>query len=158
MNYLLILGSISLCAFFIFIFLIRLSKIVQQNEVNDYIFGILGFLLVIVFTVITLLFYAYLEQDWQNKIVYYSDFYEINYHLPIEDIKENNNIFIQDGNVILNLIVDNDTHFVRNGNKIGKILVEVKSMRVPEAWYMMKYKVDYLNTVKYYYVREIYTE
>lgn len=157
MNYFVIFGSVTLTALFLFIFLIRLSKIVNQNEVNDYVFGILGFLLMIVFIVTNILFFSYLEIDWQNKIVYTSEFKEIDYYAMINEVEEKNIIFHDDGQ-LLSLIIDKDTKFIRNSNKYGKILIEVVSMQAPRVWYMFDYKINYINNTKYYYVREIYTE
>ena len=133
MNYFVIFGSITLCALFLFIFLIKLSKIVNQNEVNDYIFGILGFLLMIVFVIVNILFFSYLEVDWEKNIVYTSEFKEIGYYTMIDDLKKQNIIFQDDGQ-LLNLIVDDDTKFIRNSNKFGKILIEVVSMKAPKVW------------------------
>lgn len=157
MNYFVIFGSVTLTALFLFIFLIRLSKIVNQNEINDFVFGILGFLLMIVFVIVNILFFSYLETDWQNKIVYTSDFKEIDYYTMINEVEEKNIIFHDDGQ-LLSLIIDKDTKFIRNSNKYGKILIEVVSMQAPRVWYMFDYKINYINNTKYYYVREIYTE
>lgn len=157
MNYFVIFGSITLTALFLFIFLIKLSKIVNQNEVNDYIFGVLGFLLMIVFIIVNILFFSYLEIDWKNKIIYTSDFKEITYYTMVNDL-ENHSIMLNENGQLLNLIIDGETKFIRNSNKFGTILVEIVSMKAPRVWYMFDFKVEQINNTKYYYVREIYTE
>lgn len=152
-NYFLILGVIVSVVFFLALLLNNISKLGRQSEKKDVIFTLLGFMLAMSILVLFFVVSSNLEKEYAGYLKQNES-----YILVDADIiaKTDDFITVVANGELINILKTADAKEKVLPVMTGKILVKVITYEAPETWYMMKWRVDAINSQKYYVLDTIY--
>lgn len=126
---------------------------VQQSETTDVIFTLLGFMLALSILVSFSISVYFLQKSYNESMVISTRSVVLQ---PEIKSQENGFVTILLNDELVSVAITDDTEYVSNNKYAGRMLVDVVSYTAPDAWYMMKWKVDSLNKTKTYVLKTLY--